>query len=84
MPRPMPRKCDGVCLGPLLRWIQGLTLRIHIPANYPPETLVLFVMSTWHVLVALLISRVGVLRSAPLAMEDASPLLAQSQSSAAV
>lgn len=39
-------------------------MRIHIPPNYPPETLVLFVLSTWHVLVALLISRVGVLRSA--------------------
>lgn len=41
-------------------------MRIHIPANYPPESLVLFVMSTWHILIALLISRAGVLRRAPL------------------
>lgn len=37
-------------------------MRIHIPANYPSETLVLFLFSTCHVLAALLISRVGVLR----------------------
>jgi len=35
-------------------------LRIHIPPSYPPESMVLFVLSTWHVLAALLISRVGV------------------------
>jgi hypothetical protein len=40
----------------------GRAMRIHIPANYPSETLVLFTFSTCHVLMALLISRVGVLR----------------------
>ena len=45
-------------------------MRIHIPANYPPESLVLFVMSTWHVLIALFISRVGVLRREPAAASD--------------
>jgi hypothetical protein len=46
-------------------------VRIHIPSTYPPESLVLFVMSTWHVLVALLISRVGVLRRDPVSSTDA-------------
>lgn len=45
----------------------GATVRIHIPSSYPPESLVLFVMSTWHILLALLVSRVGVLRSNSLA-----------------
>ena len=67
------RKCDGFAIGaPLSSDLRVRALRIHIPPNYPPETLVLFVMSTWHVLIALIISRVGVLQPE----RPARPLLA--------
>lgn len=46
-------------------------MQIRIPSNYPAESLVLFVMSTWHVLIALLISRAGVLRREPQAIAEA-------------
>ena len=37
-------------------------MRIDIPVTYPSESLVLFVFSTCHVLLALIVSQAGVLR----------------------
>lgn len=34
-------------------------MRLHLPPNLPSESMILFVFSTWHVLLALLVARTG-------------------------